>query len=73
MPVVIESGFLARQCLPALNDDVDVLRIQFDSITDALGQFGGRKRRARTEEWIVNQFAEPEVIQNRRRISSTGF
>jgi len=38
-PVSIEHCFLATQRLPALDDHIDVLRIQFEAITDTFGQF----------------------------------
>jgi len=36
-----ERRLLAREILPALNDDIDILRIELDSVADALGLFGG--------------------------------
>jgi len=64
-PTVVELGFLHGQLLPTLDDDVDVLRIEFDPIADSFRQFRGCERGAATEEWIVNQFTTPEVVQDR--------
>ena len=53
----LERGLLAGQRLPALHDDIHVLRIQLDAVADALGQFRRRERRSRSEERLVNQLA----------------
>ena len=49
-PIAFERGFLAGQLLPALNDDVDVFRIEFHSVTDAFGQLRSRERRAAAQK-----------------------
>src|ERR1039458_7213067 len=60
-----ERRLLARQVLPALDDDIDILWIEFDSVADALGLFGGDQCRATPEKRIVHRLAAFRVIQNR--------
>src|SRR6266404_1666068 len=62
--VCLELRFLSAQRLPAPDDDVDVLRIEFNAVADALGQFRGRQRCAGTQKRLVHQFAAAEMIQD---------
>ena len=63
-PVSIEACRLARQLLPALDHDVDILRIKLHSVSDAFREFRGREGSAGTEEWVIDQLAASQVIQN---------
>ena len=49
-PVALQRGFFAGQCLPALQDAVNVLRIQFNAAADAIRLFDGRNCGAAAEE-----------------------
>src|ERR1039458_2190762 len=64
-PVAVEGSFLAGQRLISLDYDVDILRVEFDSDADALGQFCRRQRGATSQERIVDQLASLEVVQDR--------
>src|SRR5262249_27290178 len=63
-PVALECRLLPRQALPPLHDDIDVFRIQLEAVADALGYLRGGERRPAAEEWVVNEFATPEVVQD---------
>ena len=63
--VAVERCFFASQLLPALDDDIDILRIKLDPATHPLGQLCRGKCRAAAEERIVHEFAAPRVIQDR--------
>jgi hypothetical protein len=41
------------QRLPALHNDVIVLRIQLEAVADPFGEFGRGQRRAAAQEWVV--------------------
>ena len=56
---------LPLQFLPALDDDVNVLRIELDAVADALGEFGGGQRGAAAQERLVHQLAPLGVVQDR--------
>ena len=58
--VRFERGLLPGRVLPALHDNVDVLRIELHAAADPLRQFGGRERRATAKERVVHQLAAPE-------------
>ena len=53
-------AFLPAERLPALDDHIHVLRIQFHAAADALGQFRGGQRGAAAEERLVDQLAALE-------------
>jgi hypothetical protein len=72
-PVAVQRGFLAGQPLPALHNNVNIFRIQFHAVTDPLRQFGRRERAATADEPVIYPLAALGVVQDRRRISSTGF
>jgi hypothetical protein len=40
-PVAFDLGLLIAQCLPTLDYDIDVLRIEFHPAADALSEFRG--------------------------------
>src|SRR5258706_13369215 len=61
-PVAVELGFLAAQRLPALDDDIDVLRVEFQSQADALGEFRGGACGAAAKEWLGPQFPTPRGV-----------
>ena len=42
----LELGLLASQLLPALDHDVNILRVKLKSVTDTFGQFSAGKRGA---------------------------
>jgi alpha/beta superfamily hydrolase len=53
---------LAGQGLPALDNDVNVLRVEFQTVADALGEFGGGEGRPTAEEGVVDQLAAVQMI-----------
>ena len=55
----------SRSMLPALNHDIHVLWIKLDAVTDTFRDFRRGERRSAAKEWVVYQFAAPEMIQNR--------
>ena len=55
--VTINPGFFAAQGLPALHDHVHILGVQFDAVTDPLGEFRGSQSGSRSQERVENQFA----------------
>ena len=63
--ISLEFGLVAAQLLPALYDDVHVLRIEFNSATRAAGQFSGGQRGAAAQERLVNQLATLGMVQDR--------
>ena len=63
--IAFEHSPLAAQTEKALNHNVDVFRIEFYSVAHALSDFRGRERCAAAEKWVINQFAAPQVVQNR--------
>src|SRR4051794_9901942 len=60
-----ECSGLARKVLPALDYNIGVLRIEFQSVTGALGQFCCDQGSARAQEGIVDDSAALGVILNR--------
>jgi alpha/beta superfamily hydrolase len=48
--------------LPALDNDVNVLRVEFQTVADALGEFGGGEGRPTAEEGVVDQLAAVQMI-----------
>jgi hypothetical protein len=48
--IALQHCLPSRQPLPSLHDHVHVLRIEFYSVTDALGDFRGGERAPRSEE-----------------------
>ena len=52
LAVRLELGVLAGELLPPLDHYVDILRIEFEPVTDTLGQFGSRKSRATSQERV---------------------
>ena len=71
--VRLERGLFAGELLPALDDDVDILRIKFDPVADALSEFRCPECGAATQERIVNQLTRRRWFRIGRRISSIGF
>ena len=58
-PISIERCFQAREPLPSLDDNIDVLRIELQSVADALRQLRCGERRARCQEMdLEDQFAK---------------
>jgi hypothetical protein len=55
--IVGKRGGFAAQLLPALDDDVHVLLIEFDSAADPPGEFRGGERGTASEERIIDQLA----------------
>ena len=66
-------AFSARQPLPPLDNDVNVLRIELQSAADALGQFSRGERGAAAKKWLVDQVAKLGVIQDRATHQRDGF
>src|SRR5579862_3506552 len=64
-PIPIERRFLAGQLLPALDDHIDVLRIQLDAVADALGYLRGSECGPAAKKRLVNQLATLGVVQDR--------
>ena len=62
--VAVELGFLPCQLLPALDDDVDVFRVELHAVANPFRKFRGRERSAAAQEWVINQFTSPEVIDD---------
>ena len=71
--VRLELGSLPAERLPALHCYINVLRVQLDGAADALSQFRCGERCSAAQEWLVDQLATLGVVQDRPRISSTGF
>src|SRR5437588_12390425 len=63
--IAFESRFLPAQGLPALNNDVHVLRIQFYPTARPFGDFGCGERRATTEERFVDDCPAFNMVQDR--------
>src|SRR5262249_17018368 len=61
---VVERRAPAGELLPALNDDVDILRVELRAVADALRHVGGDQRGARPKEGIVDRGATLSVIQD---------
>src|SRR6185295_1823778 len=63
--IPIERGRLSCQILPSLHDDIHVLGIKFQSVTDALGNLSCCQRGPTARERVVNQLATHSVVQDR--------
>src|ERR1700722_18319521 len=72
-PVAFERGLFASEILPALDDHVNIPRIELQTTTDAFGEFGGSKCGPRAEKRIVYKFAVLCVIQDRAPHALYGF
>ncbi len=59
-----ERCLLAHEVLPALNDDVHILRIQFDSVTGTSRQLSRDERGPAAEKWIIDRLSTLSVIQD---------
>ena len=55
--VRLERRLLTREPLPALHHDINVFRVEFESVADALSEFSSGEGRSATEEWIVHELA----------------
>src|SRR5580704_1740138 len=63
-PVAIEYGLLPGVLLPAADNNVDVLRVELNAVTDAPRLLGGNQRGSTSEEAIVNRLARQCVVEN---------
>src|ERR1035441_7537642 len=72
-PIALQRGVLAGQGLPALDNDVNVLRVEFQPVADALGEFGGSERGTRSEEGLVHQLAALQMVQDGAAKQFDGF
>src|SRR3954453_19491990 len=62
--VVFEFCLLARKSLPALQDDVNILRVELDSAADPLREFRGGQRCPAAKEGLVHQLPTLYVVQD---------
>src|ERR1022692_18792 len=56
--VALQDRFSARQTLIAFDHDVDILRIELNSVANALGDFRGGQRGATAQEWVVDRLTD---------------
>ena len=59
--------------LPAFDDHIDILWIEFQPVAHAPGHLGGDERCSAAQERIVDEFAPLRVIQNRFAHQFDGF
>ena len=62
LSIAVERRLLAGLLLPALHDNVDIFRIEFDAVADPLCELSGSERHAAAEKRVMNEFATPKVI-----------
>src|SRR5438132_11383621 len=51
--------------LPAAHDDVDISRVEFETVADPASHLGGDQARARAEKRIIDRLAGPAVVGDR--------
>ena len=62
--ITVKSGLLTGQRLPAQDRHIDILRIKFQAVADALGQCGSRKGSSAPKKRLINQGTAAGVVQN---------
>src|SRR5207245_875748 len=62
--VTVERGFVARLLLPAQYGDVNILRVDIQSVADAPSLLGCNHRTTRSQERVVDNIAPLGVVQN---------
>src|SRR3984893_9175099 len=51
--------------LPAPHDDIDITRVELETVDDAAGHLGGDQTGARAEKRVVDRLAGPAVVGDR--------
>lgn len=64
-PITVECRRPPGEVLPALDDEVAVRRIEFESVPDTAGGLGSNDGRTASEERVVNDLSGTGVVQDR--------
>src|SRR4051812_35463195 len=65
LPRVLMNGVAPGEALPAPYEDIDISRVEFETVADPAAHFGGDQARAGAEKRIIDRLTGPASVGDR--------